>query len=487
MRLDWTGLLLAKKSSDGRHARGASVRIPSRLDSPCVSLVPVGATTADRYSTVAHRSARRAVPSRPTTSGSQLTPWRRAPISCRPTGRRRSPGASASVAAKAMQPRASGTSIPSPDPRWDIGLPGKHQHHAPSTRDSHFPPMRPLHTARPVRAGKHHVAVPLALLGLLGCEAPSPVAWSAAVEVTSLEVSERFRTFGPSQTLIAGTDTIPVTLGYYCSVSGPYWDHPDYNIVSVWDGLFLRVAEDSATFADIRSRHSFPDSILIAVDTAKFRPKEYAREIESTGGYIRIPAWSPPVWNLGSISDALSRARSNTDLRSLENAENNLWRHPVADSISSSYVGRDSLRIHLVDTLSFALSGFAAAVDSVRVRCPTDQSIRDWNELRNHLDREISGLRDTMLVSLATLSLTEIGDYAAEDFAAYAYFAGMAPLRTSGDIRKVCALHRRTPLDADALNAAARPSSGLWARGVPSLNNSLDFYCQPDVLNYNLR
>ena len=346
--------------------------------------------------------------------------------------------------------------------------------------------MRPFHPARPLPA-VHYIAFALALLVFLACDAPAPLAWSATVEVTRHEVSVRFRTNGPSRTLVAATDSLPVTLGYYCVVAGPYWDNPDYDIVTVSDGLFLRVAEDSATFADLRSRHGFPDSILIAVDTARFRPKGYDRKIDSTGGYIEIPAWSPPVWNSYSISDALSRARSYTDLRSLENAESDLWRHPVADSISSSYVGGDSLRIHLLDTLSFALSGFAAAVDSVRVRCPTDQSIRDWNELRNRLEREISGLRDTMLVSLATLSLTEIGDYDAERFAAYAYLAGMAPLRTTADIRKVCALHRRIPLDADALAAAPRPGSRLWARGVSSLNSSLDFSCEPDMLNYILR
>ena len=193
--------------------------------------------------------------------------------------------------------------------------------------------MRPFDAARRLRAG-HCIAFALALLVFLACEAPAPLAWPATVEVTTHVVSERFRTDGPSQTLIAGTDTLPVTLGYYCSVGGPYWDwdDPDYEFVTVWDGLFLRVAEDSATFADIRSRHGFPDSILIAIDTAEFRPKEYRRRIESTGGYIEIPAWSPPVRNSSSISDALSRARSYADLRSLEYAESNLWRHPVEDS-----------------------------------------------------------------------------------------------------------------------------------------------------------
>ena len=273
------------------------------------------------------------------------------------------------------------------------------------------------------------------LLTLVACGGPAPVAWSAAVEATTGEVSERFRTDGPSQTLIAGTDTITVTLGYYCNVGGQYWDFVDYDIVTTWDGLFLRVTEDSASFAEIQSRHSFPDSILIAADTGEFRPRGYDREIESTGGYIEIPTWSPPVVSLASIVDARSRARSYTDLRSLENAEGALWRHPIPDSISSSYVGRDSLRIDLLDTLSFSLSGFGAAVDSVRARCPTDQSIRDWNELRNPLGEEISGLRDTILVSLATLSLTEIGDYDMERIAAYAYLAGMAP----------AANHRRYP------------------------------------------
>ena len=323
----------------------------------------------------------------------------------------------------------------------------------------------------------HYIGLPLAFLVLLTCEAQTPVAWPASVEATSLEVSERFRTYGPSETLIAGADTIPVTLGYYCSVGGSYWADPDYDIVTAWDGLFLQVAQDSAAFVDIHSRHSFPDSILLAVDTAELRPQEYDHEIERTGGYIRIPLWSPPVVPRAFIAYDLFHARSYARLDHLEKADDNLWRHPFKDSISSFFVGRDSLMVHLLDTLSFSLDGLATAVDSVRARCPTDQSIRDWNELRGILGEEISGLRDAMLVSLATLSLTEIGDHAMESIAGYAYLAGMAPLRTTGDIRSLCALHRRVPLD----------SADFPGVFVSSLNHTLDIYCRPDMLNHILR
>ena len=337
--------------------------------------------------------------------------------------------------------------------------------------------MRPLQAAGPLRPGEHYIALPLAVLFLLACEEPTLGTWPAAVEVTSFEVSERFRTYGPSQTLIAGSDTVPVTLGYYCSVGGPYWADPDYDIFTAWDGLFLQVAQDSATFVGIQARHSFPDNILLGVDTAELGPRKYDREIESAGGYIRIPMWSPPVWQRYSIANEMSFARSYARLDRLQNADDNLWRHPFGDSISSYFEGRVSLRIHLLDTLSFSLDGFATAVDSVRARCPTDQSIRDWNELRVILGSEIAGLRDTTLVSLATLSLTEIGDRDMENIAGYAYLAGVAPLRTTGDIRRLCALHRRVPLDPDDFPGVA----------VSNLSNSLDFYCEPDMLNYILR
>lgn len=62
-----------------------------------------------------------------------------------------------------------------------------------------------------------------------------------------------------------------------------------------------------------------------------------------------------------------------------------------------------------------------------------------------------------------------------ENIAGYAYLAGVAPLRTTGDIRRLCALHRRVPLDPDDFPA------------VSILSNSLDFYCEPDMLNYILR
>lgn len=181
---------------------------------------------------------------------------------------------------------------------------------APSNPFTHFSAMRPLQAAGPLCAGEHYIALPLAVLFLLACEQPTPGTWPAAVEVSSFEVSERFRTFGPSQTLIAGPDTVPVTLGYYCSVGGPYWADPDYDIFTAWDGLFLQVAQDSATFVGIQARHSFPDSILLGVDAAELRSREYVREIESAGGYIRIPMWSPPVWQRFSIATEMSSARS---------------------------------------------------------------------------------------------------------------------------------------------------------------------------------
>ena len=293
-----------------------------------------------------------------------------------------------------------------------------------------------------------------------------------------MEAAERFRTDGPSQELIAGPDTIPTTLGYYCSVGGQYWDDPDYDILSMWDGLFLRLAEDSATFADIRSRHSLPDTIRLAVDTADLRPMESRPAIENANGYIHIPSWSPPTWSRGIIANELFYARSYARLSSLEAAEEALWGEAFGDSISSYFVGKDSLRVQLLgDTLAFSLSGFATAIDSVRARCPADQSIRDWNRLRSILASEISGLRDTILVSLATLSQTEIGDHGEDDIAAYAYLAGMAPLQTTNDIRRLCALHRRVPLDPNDFPGVT----------VPRLNWSLDFYCEPEMLNHILR
>gem|GEM_PF-5915115 len=293
-----------------------------------------------------------------------------------------------------------------------------------------------------------------------------------------MEAAERFRTDGPSQTLIAGRDTIQATLGYYCSVGGRYWDDPDYDIVTIWDGLFLRLAEDSATFAGIRSRHSLPDTIRLVVDAAELRPMESRPAIENAKGYIHIPSWSPPTWSRAIVANVLFYARSYARLNSLEAAEEALWGEVFGDSISSHFVGKDSLRLQLLgDTLAFSLSGFATAIDSVRARCPADQSIRDWNGLRSILASEIPGLRDTILVSLATLSHTEIGDHGEEYIAAYAYLAGMAPLHTTNDIRRLCALHRRVPLDPNDFSGVT----------VPSLNSSLDFYCEPEMLNHILR
>ena len=58
----------------------------SFLDNPYVSFVPVGPTTADRYSRIAAALRAKGNPSRPTTCGLRPTPWKREPTWCRRTG-----------------------------------------------------------------------------------------------------------------------------------------------------------------------------------------------------------------------------------------------------------------------------------------------------------------------------------------------------------------------------------------------------------------
>ena len=205
---------------------------------------------------------------------------------------------------------------------------------------------------------------------------------------------------------------------------------------------------------------------------------DYSTRHESQRSYFDIPWWEPPIWTMGAIHLDLSNARSYASLQSLAKAENALWTDPFRDAFFDHYAQKESLMVQLLsDTVLFSLDGFATAVDSVRVRCPAVQSIESWNELRASLSQEMFGLRDTTLVSLAALSAIDISDFDAERIAAYAYFAGMAPISTGNDLRRLCAQHRRVPLEDD----------GALGGFPSSLTPTLDFYCQRDMLEYILR
>ena len=78
------GELLYGFRRGSRYERNAR-QIRAFLDNPYVSFVPVGATSADRYSRIAASLRAKGRPFPPTTSGSRLTPWRRGPIWCRLT------------------------------------------------------------------------------------------------------------------------------------------------------------------------------------------------------------------------------------------------------------------------------------------------------------------------------------------------------------------------------------------------------------------
>ena len=122
------------------------------------------------------------------------------------------------------------------------------------------------------------------------CSESGP-AWSGAVEAEVDDLTgERtglFRTYGPTETLVASDEVIPVTLGYYCSI------HPTAEPDGISDGLFVHIA--------------MPDTSLLAGDDAAF--EELSGQLSildaarlSVNG--RVYAWtyepSPTIggWNL---------------------------------------------------------------------------------------------------------------------------------------------------------------------------------------------
>ena len=171
-----------------------------------------------------------------------------------------------------------------------------------------------------------------------------------------------FRTYGPTQPLIAGGEAIPVTAGYWCQVD------EDREPAAVTDGLFFRVAmpdtslvsDGREAFEELSGHLGLLDVARLAVDGRVYaweyepRPKTGAWFLDGVMGFEPHHEFDTARERdqlLGSLAGVPSTA-----IQIIGEA----W--PLAhDYVASHYVGRDTVGIELKRVLKFSLQGFAAA------------------------------------------------------------------------------------------------------------------------------
>ena len=232
-----------------------------------------------------------------------------------------------------------------------------------------------------------------------------------------------YRTYGPEHELVAGQESIPVQIGYWCRV----WD--DLEPLAASDGLFFKVTmrdttllrEDDAEFEAVSGRLGLVDVARMVVDGRlyawKYRPSatlgawyldgdmgfvvdELRAEAEVLGTpsgreealrqmtehYVDLPTEREVRRNQASydyrrkwLGDEQARLRELVE--TLDRLYRETWA-PAADYVMSHYAERDTVGIELRGALKFTMDGFDAAKDSVRAYCPVPRLHREWNRAR---------------------------------------------------------------------------------------------------------
>ena len=289
----------------------------------------------------------------------------------------------------------------------------------------------------------------LALILISGCTPDAPDAlWPGDViaEVDDLTGARTgmFRTYGPTQKLAAGTDTVPVTVGYYCRLDRT-GEPPVHR-----DGLFFRLsmpdtsllANDQEHFEELRGQLGLLNVARLAVD-GQLYAWEYAPQPTRGGGYLDGAMGFVPTTltteadrdvNLTLAAES-RRAAYAVEMTELVWAE---MAHIIShDYVRTHYIGRDTVGIELKGVLTFPLFGFGAAVDSVRFWCPVAESHLEWDRVRAQYLSEVDSIR--------TLAQDEIAREEA------ARRAEAERRRAEAEHRRAEAEHRRAEAEAVAL------------------------------------
>ena len=265
-----------------------------------------------------------------------------------------------------------------------------------------------------------------------GGDSSDSLDWPGTVEADVDDLTgERtglFRTFGPTATIVAGPDTVPVTVGYWCQVEGGQRE-----LLTAVDGVFLKISlpdtsltsSGNEAFVELRGALGPLDLARMAVD-GNLSPWRYDPRPELGAWYLDgamgfapdeeidtseereqlVSALSVGYDLAGDLVETSASLRVSHSM--VENADQvvgvlrSRWA-PATDYVVSHYFGRDTLAVELKGVVKFSLRGFSAAADSVRFWCPVPQSHQEWNTARVAFLGRIDSLQTASAERIASL------------------------------------------------------------------------------------
>ena len=265
-----------------------------------------------------------------------------------------------------------------------------------------------------------------------GGDSSDSLDWPGTVEADVDDLTgERtglFRTFGPTAIIVAGPDTVQVTVGYWCQVEGAQRE-----LLTAVDGVFLKISlpDTSLTssgdeaFVELRGTLGLLDLARMAVDGIVSpwrydpRPELGAWYLDGAMGFAPdeefhtneereelVSALSVGYDLAGDLLETSASSRVSHSM--VENADQvvavlrSRWA-PATDYVASHYFGRDTLGVELKGVVKFSLRGFSAAADSVRFWCPVPQSHHEWNTARVAFFGRIDSLQTASAERIASL------------------------------------------------------------------------------------
>ena len=268
------------------------------------------------------------------------------------------------------------------------------------------------------------ICVAAMLVALAACSGDSSDTrdWPGTVEADVDDLTGQrtglFRTYGPTSLIVAGPDTVPVTVGYWCQVN-----EAEGEPLTVVDGMFLKVSlpdtsltsSGAEAFEELRGTLGLLDLARMAVDgnvsawRYDAKPELGAWYLDGVMGFVpdqeidsreEREAFSSVVdVGYGLAGDLAETSPSLRVLQPMLYGANEAvmelraaW-SPATDYVGSHYFGRDTLGVELKGVVKFSLDGFSAAADSVRFWCPAPQSHHEWNAMRTAFFGRIDSLQ----------------------------------------------------------------------------------------------
>ena len=239
-----------------------------------------------------------------------------------------------------------------------------------------------------------------------------------------------FRTDGPTSPLVVGSDTLPVTIGYWCRFREPRAESGDPP--SAADGLFVRLAlPDTSVIIDSEQvvrriigrteldeiLGDYKDRIIMAVD-GWTQYWEYQLETEpGTGTLYGDMGFNRPIL-IESLREMFDEAGEREEQYGIQLAlaglamsvgfYDGLYRIDVpeivvgmraswpeaTDHVGTVYRGREVVAVEMeVGVVAFEMAGFDQALDSVRFWCPIPRAHHEWNAKRAEFFRGVDSLR----------------------------------------------------------------------------------------------